>query len=225
MNGIRRNPFSAARFAPGAVPWLDADAGALAALATRACARGVRLQILGPHGSGKTTLLVELEREARKKNLRVRRARGSKLGLADLRMAGVDLLLLDEAEELGWLGFGAVRLMAKLSGAGLVVTAHRDLGLPTLARREATPELAARVVEHLLRGTDHRPPETSDLTVRLERHAGNLREVLFELYDDVEGADPTGRFRGGNAAGSTYASAPPHARQREDSRRARGRGL
>ena len=149
---------------------------------------GARFQIFGPHGSGKSTLLVELEREARKKNLRVRRVRGSEASLPGLRMAGVDLLLLDEAEELGTVRLARLCLLARLSGAGLVVTAHRDLGLPTLARREASPELAARVVEHLLRGTAYRPPATAELAVRLDRHAGNLRELLFELYDDVERA-------------------------------------
>ncbi len=71
-------------------------------------------------------------------------------------------------------------------GAALVVTTHRDLGFATLARREMTRALAARVVAHLLGETSWPPPSLADLAIRLERQHGNLREVLFELYDEVE---------------------------------------
>lgn len=185
LTGAAHNPFAAARFAPGALPWLGDDVDGMLA---RVCVSGSRHQILGPRGSGKSTLLCELERRARRAGWRVARVRGSR-GLAGLERA--ELWLVDEYEELSrwerWWVARRPRLPARGGRAALVVTAHRDVGLPTLCERAVSAEVARGVVERLLAGQgDFAAPSEADLALALWRHSGNLREVLFELYDQVE---------------------------------------
>ncbi|MBI3201389.1 MAG: hypothetical protein HYZ29_07580 [Myxococcales bacterium] len=174
--GAAKNPFCAARFAPGALPWIGDD---LDALAGRALVPGARHQIVGSHGSGKSTLLVELERRARRQGWSVLRVRGSR-GLGPRSRA--DLLLVDEYEELSVWG----RLRVRRWAGAVVVSAHRDVGLPTLCQRQASVALAEAIVARLAAGTDVVPPSAGELGALLGRHAGNVREVLFELYDQVE---------------------------------------
>jgi hypothetical protein len=57
--------------------------------------------------------------------------------------------------------------------------------LPEIYRTAVTPELAGRVVDLLLDGRTP-PPSEAELSDCLSRHAGNLREALFELYDVCE---------------------------------------
>ena len=72
------------------------------------------------------------------------------------------------------------------AGAGLLVTAHGDTGLPTLWRAEPDLSLARRVVDHLLAEWESvRVPEPL-LDTLFRRREGNLRLVLFDLYDWYE---------------------------------------
>jgi hypothetical protein len=72
------------------------------------------------------------------------------------------------------------------AGDGLLVSAHHALhGLPVLYETRVTAETAWRVVTHLM------PPDGTGLTrervaTLLASHAGDVREVLFELYDWFE---------------------------------------
>jgi hypothetical protein len=74
--------------------------------------------------------------------------------------------------------------------AGLLVTAHADMGLPMVCETVVTDDIAWRVVEQLteLGADEATSPAVSrdDVAASLERHAGDLREVLFELYDLYE---------------------------------------
>ena len=176
FGGAVHNPFCAARLAPGVLGWLGDDLGALA---RRALEPGARHQIIGPHGSGKSTLLIELERHATRAGWSVKRVRGSR-GLGP--DAKADLWLVDEFQELSvW-----DRWRLRRWPSTLVVTAHRDVGLPTLCERAVTLELAVAVVQRLGDGHGFSRPSPAELGVLLGRHSGNLREVLFELYDQVE---------------------------------------
>ncbi len=187
---LTHNPFSAARFAPGVVPWFGEAPDDLARMVERATRSGACHQLVGAHGTGKSTLLAHLDLEARRRGASVVRFRGSR-GLPVARLAalarrpGARLVLCDELEELGTtIAFAALSLFARSVRAGLVVSAHRDLGVPTLARRRVDAATARWVIDHL---TGSRFPERdASLEARLARHAGNLREVLFELYDEAE---------------------------------------
>ncbi len=188
--GLVDNPFSADRFAPLALPWFDGDEP-LASLVERVVERGAAHQIVGPRGSGKTTLLAHLERGARRAGGSVLRARGSRgLSLLALsrwaRRPRPRLLMVDEVEELGAAGVPLLRWIARLARAELVVATHRDVGLPTLTERRVDASTARRIVAHLVRDRALDVPSEAELEVRLARHAGNVRELLFELYDDAE---------------------------------------
>jgi hypothetical protein len=201
--GARDNPFCAARFSPGALPWLG-PAGELEALADRAFSRGTAHQLLGPHGSGKSTLLAHLVRVAAARGLRVARVRGGRRPLALVRSLSAEVLLIDEAEAIGPLLRPLVHL-ARTAGAAVVVAVHHDHGWPTLRRCAVDAPLAAAVVAHLGGG----PVAAAGLEARLLHHAGNLREVLFELYDAHEAAE-----RGSSPAAASAPSrggAPPSA--------------
>lgn len=172
----RANPFSASRFAPGALPWigdgdLDRYLGAI-------CVRGARFQIVGPHGSGKSTLLAHLERGARARGWDVLRFRASGGFVFPPRGA---LVLADEAEVLGAIG----RRILRASATALVMTGHRDLGVPTLCERRMDVPTLGSLVSLL---DPHRAYATDSLAALLARHDGNAREVFFSLYDDVERA-------------------------------------
>jgi hypothetical protein len=77
-----------------------------------------------------------------------------------------------------------VRLIAAARGLRVVVTAHGRAGLPILARCETSPGLLAEVVALL---PDHGGLITGDdIDDACRRHAGNLREALYDLYDRFE---------------------------------------
>lgn len=187
--GLASNPFSGGRFAPGELPWLADDPCEIERLADRALASGARHQVLGVHGSGKSTLLAHLARSGERRGADVVRFRGSHgvpvgalAALAGARTPRV--VFVDEVGELGLAGFVLVRAIAAALGASLVASTHRDLGLPTLLHARVSRTTAARVIAHL--APDAAVP--CDVDRRLLRHGGNLREVLFELYDDAERA-------------------------------------
>ncbi len=174
------NPFSAARFAPGTLPWIgDSE---LDRFLDMVCVRGARYQIVGPQGSGKTTLLTHLERGAERRGFPVMRFRGSRGFVLPPRGA---LVLADEAEELGAIGRGVLRACA----TALVMTAHRDLGMPTLTERRMDVTTLTKLVTLL---DPSAAPEEGALATLLAQHQGNTREVFFSLYDDVERARAAG---------------------------------
>jgi hypothetical protein len=78
---------------------------------------------------------------------------------------------------------------------GLLVTAHRPLlGLPLLYRTSTTPETAWRVVHYLLR-EEPSLLAPAEVAARLARHGGDVRELLFELYDWYEARRGSARSR------------------------------
>lgn len=177
----RDNPFNVQRVLeiryrlPMGVTWED--------LLDRLAALRWRAAIVGPHGHGKTTLLEDLAPRLEARGFRVRtislREAHPRLDQADravLRSFGPrDVLLLDGAEQLGWLSWRLLRLCTWKDG-GLVITSHRSGLLPTLFECETTPELLAGIVGELS-GTEVDAEEV------LARHGGNVRDALRELYD------------------------------------------
>jgi hypothetical protein len=187
------NPFATRHVRPGAIPYLFPPGEHAARVVERLRANGWRGQIVGPHGSGKSTflaaLLPELSRVGRIPLLvalhdgQRRLPPETRPALRALHPAGI--VVIDGYEQLGcWSRFWLERSCRRRSW-GLLVTAHRSVGLPGLLRTSVTLETAWRIVEHLL------PDPTglinpTDVAVRLAARAGNLREVLFELYDLIE---------------------------------------
>jgi hypothetical protein len=178
-------------------------------------------EILGPHGTGKSVLLATLmpaiERAGRRPVLIElhdgQRRLPSVLRRADipvchpvcpgsespedrqecLSSCGAEpptLLIVDGCEQLTRWNRWRMKRLCRRRGWGLLVTAHASVGLPELCRTAATPELAETIIERLMAGRT-RPFSAAEVTDCFARHRGNLREMLFELYDLYEQRRPS----------------------------------
>lgn len=146
--------------------------------------QGGRGAVVGPHGSGKTTLMLELAPRLEELGHVVRYHR---LGLQD-RALPADLLhdlgprsalLLDSAGCLWPWQWAILRWRARRAGV-LVVTAHLPGLLPTLCRCRTNPQLLDELAGEL-----GAPPRELgvDPDHLWQRHHGNVRDALRELYD------------------------------------------
>jgi len=153
-------------------------------------ALGRRAAVIGPEGSGKTTLLDALDRQLTGRGFEVRRLRAAPGGGALWSAAGParrdgagprTLLFVDGIDRLPAAARRRVRRAAR-GAAGLLVTAHRRLRLPTLIECATTPALLAALVEELAGGSAARWPVPAAAALHA-RHRGNLRTALLELYD------------------------------------------
>lgn len=193
------NPFSAARVRPGSMAFRLAEGESLEAIVVRLERSGRRGQIVGPHGSGKSTLLATLLAEMSRRGIVYARAdlhdRQRKLRPAfwsAVRSPSTALAVVDGYEQLAHLARLRLRAYCRLTGTGLLVTAHRSVGLPTLYRTDPSVEQAALVVEGLLRGFPPLVAET-DLQQCYHRYQPDIREMLFALYDLYESRRRTDR--------------------------------
>lgn len=152
-----------------------------------------RAALVGPHGHGKTTLLEDLGARLTERGFRVRTVTlhegDRRLDPAQRRilfhhLAPSDVLLLDGAEQLGRLPWLEVRTRTRPAG-GLIVTSHRPDRLPTLYECRTTPELLAEIVGELA-------GEGMETGALFERHGGNVREALREMYDACAEGGSTG---------------------------------
>ena len=149
-------------------------------------ALGRRAAIVGPQGSGKTTLLEDLAPRLRSRGFGVRELRLDtetprfEPGVLDRFFASLesrDVILFDGAEQLGFLAWSRFERRAR-AAAGLAITVHRPGRLSTLLETSTSPELLDDLVEEIL--GDRAPERTRGL---FEKHGGNLRDALRELYD------------------------------------------
>lgn len=195
LSGAAVNPFSTRYHAPGALAYcFEDDANASAeALYEKFLASGRRGEIVGPHGTGKTTLLCALETEARRRGHAVRRVTlreaERRLSAGWWRIDGVDrVVFLDGAEQLSRLGFWRVQRRCRREGLGLLVTAHRSLGLPALYSTSVSEAMARRLAERILASCPQAPRlvEPDEAAAALRAAHGDLRVALFALYDLYE---------------------------------------
>lgn len=188
------NPFSTRHVRPGAIPFFFPPGESPERLLARLAALGGRAQIVGPHGSGKSTLLAALAEGLRRCGRRAllielhdgqRRLPPAALGAAEPG----DLVMVDGYEQLSLWSRWRLRRHSRRRALELLVTAHRPIGLPTLWETSVDAPRARRVVDHLL-GPGRSPITDQDLAAALARHPGDLREVLFDLYDLLEAREP-----------------------------------
>jgi hypothetical protein len=185
----RSNPFSTKFIRPGAIPFQFGPDESAETLVRSLAERQWRGQIIGPHGSGKSTLLATLEGALTAGGVRWwstslhdgqrRMPRGwSQLG----RARQASLVIVDGYEQLArwqrWLLLAACRRR----GWGLLVTAHRDVGLPTLYRTVPSLEMAEQIVGELLAAEAARLP-SGQVEALFHAAGGDVRETLFGLYD------------------------------------------
>ena len=189
-HGTHENPFNSSRIRPGAMPFLfppNQNAETLVELLERNHWWG---EIVGPHGSGKSSLLASLipmiKRAGRPVVLVELHDGQRRLPMRfDARLQSHAVVIVDGYEQLSrWNRFWLKR-RCRRRNLGLLATSHVSVGLPEIYRTAVTPESAGRVVNLLLDGRT--PPfGEAELSDCLSRHAGNLREALFELYDVCE---------------------------------------
>jgi hypothetical protein len=191
------NPFVTRAIRSGMVPFFFPPGESLRELVDRLRESHWRGQIVGPHGSGKSTLLASLLPEITEHAGEIVVARlfvGRRRLPSEFQSAGrfrrpargTRVFVIDGYEQLpAWRRWRLQRRYLR-AGAGLLVSAHHALlGLPVLYETGVTAETAWRVVTHLM------PTEGTGLTRErvaslLASHAGDVREVLFALYDWYE---------------------------------------
>ncbi len=185
------NPFSTRYIRPGALPFLFSAGAQAADLVARLRQQRWWGQIVGPHGSGKSSLLAALRPSLETAGLApliVTLHQGQRrldVALNDQLAGQTRLMVIDGYEQLGWMARCRLKHFCRRHGLGLLVTSHRGCGLPPLFQTQATLPQAQAIVEQLQAGFAARiAPD--DVRAALQRHGGNLREMLFDLYDLYE---------------------------------------
>lgn len=109
------------------------------------------------------------------------------------------LIAVDGYEQLGPLARWRLSGYCRYNGRGLLVTSHDKTGLPTLWTTRTSPELALRLAAHLW-GESLPQAAIEHVNDRFIRRRGDLREVLFDLYDFYESQRPSRPAAGHDAA-------------------------
>lgn len=191
-----RNPFATRHTRPGRVPPLDSMGHPidLPTLLGRLRAGGASAAIQGNHGSGKTTLLMHLARSLEcvgglSACMRVRSRRDAAAAVAAIVTARAGTTVcIDSWEQMGMVLAAVARVAARIAGCGLLVTSHRDTGMPLLVRCETTPDLLAAIVRRLPESEQWlgRRVLAADVEHAFAACGGNVRDALYALYDRFE---------------------------------------
>jgi len=172
-------------------------------------------QIIGGHGTGKTTFLLEFMRILMQQGCIVHhfclhdRQRfltdifwERQISLNDQFKTGVigkvPITVIDGYEQLSLVEKIRLRRTCRKGRSGLLITTHYPAWrLPVLLRTETTDATLQYIIGHLFRELpDVKPPGNALCQSLFNRHQGNLRNVLFALYDHYEeSTDSTSDFR------------------------------
>lgn len=167
---------------------------------------GGRAKIVGPHGSGKSTLLATIIPILKRRGATVheialhdkqRRLPPDFLARNDFHAEKNVWIVVDGYEQLSFPARVGLKRFCRRNRCGLLITSHRSQrSFRLLASTEAEPELAQRIVDHLLDkfpvtgpgvATDRLVSE-SDVLEAFQACEGDMRETLFSLYDQYEQA-------------------------------------
>lgn len=186
------NPFLTRRVRPGALAYRFPPGVGVDDLIVKLRVARWQGEIVGPHGSGKSTLLETLAgplRTAGREVLRITLHEGQEtLPLpvgADEKWHDSTLVVIDGYEQLGLVSRYWLHSACQAHQAGLLVTTHSTAGLPELWRTGVTVDLAQQLIDELVAGCEF-PISRAAIERLLAQHQGNLRDVLFALYDLYE---------------------------------------
>lgn len=185
------NPFSTRHTRPGALAYRFPPGQNAERLVEQLREQHWHGQIIGPHGSGKSTLLATLIpaiEATGKRTLLVVLHDGQRRMPIDLKrtpeLSAGTLLIVDGYEQLARWNRYRLKQFCRRRELGLLVTAHAAAGLPDLFQTSTAPELAQGIVEELLAGQSL--VTADEVRDRFAVRQGNLREMLFDLYDLYE---------------------------------------
>lgn len=184
----RANPFATCWVNPDTAPLCVVDEETLRQLIDKLKQPGAQGAIVGPHGSGKTTVARRVADHFRCEGWRVYWSElhdGKRDDAGVIPAANEDanaLQVVDGYEQLGWFQRWRIRRRCRRSKARLLVTSHSSTSLPTLLRLEPDIETALEVFRQL---TAEIPTRVTpkDVAAAFKACKGNLRDVLFQLYD------------------------------------------
>jgi hypothetical protein len=193
----RTNPFATAFVRPGALPYFFEGGTSNESLIAKLRSCGWWGQIVGAHGSGKSTLLASLltplEKAGRRPVCITLHDGQRTLPLAASQISGWDArtqVVVDGYEQLGRLARWRLKSACRRHDAGLLVTAHKNVGLPHLWHTATSDGVAWQIVSRLMSEDEttsgHPIISEADVLAALRRHGANIREALFELYDLYE---------------------------------------
>ena len=183
------NPFATRHVRPGKIPYQFREGECAQDLLQRLALNEGWGEIIGPHGSGKSTLLetlVPLLGEQGKRVIRFSlhdRQRSLPVKRAEMRNWNQqNIVVVDGYEQLSWWNRRWLVRRCRRQHLGLIVTAHRNMRLPLLYKSQPDRETFVDVVEFLLKHPieSHQRQQILDT---FDRHLGNVREALFDLYD------------------------------------------
>lgn len=188
-----QNPFSTRQVRPGAVAYRFRQGQSAGNLVRRLENNAWRGQIVGPHGSGKSALLAALvpciEERGRRTVLIELHDGQRRLPINPKRIKGLidgTIIIVDGYEQLGFEGRWLLNRFCRRRKLGLLVTTHASAGFPDLCRTTASLPLADEIVSQLLGGESLILISPDELKERFTAHQGNMREILFDLYDLYE---------------------------------------
>lgn len=183
------NPFATRFVRPGAIPYRFPSGQSLEMFRRRLRDAQWMGQIVGKHGSGKTTLLRTLDNHwsswGRKAVTVTLRDQQRFLPIALLEAnswTSKTQVIVDGHEQLGWISRCWLSWQCRRTGCGLLVTTHDDQPFPTIFRTNTSKDLAGTLVRDLTRDRWDAPTQ-GDILRAFEQSGGNLREMLFLLYN------------------------------------------
>ncbi|MBM4002206.1 MAG: molybdopterin-guanine dinucleotide biosynthesis protein MobB [Planctomycetes bacterium] len=185
------NPFSTRFVRPGALPFQLPGTLTFPLLIEQLARQNWNGQIVGPHGTGKSTLvqsLIPVLRDAGRDVVTIVRHAVEKEPVLTPILSELNArrqLVIDGFEQYSCWDRWRIRRACRRAGAGLIVSTHRDMGLPMLFETRIDIALAKSIIRQLLAGQPIWIPDC-DIESAWARHGPNLRETLFELYDRME---------------------------------------
>jgi hypothetical protein len=148
-----------------------------------------RAAIVGNHGSGKSKLLNEFEPRLIEKGFVIQRLflnqekRKFPPGFLSeffSELTSNTIILFDGAEQLSNIAWNRFKKKA-LKAKGLIITCHEPGMLPALVETSSSIEVFRKILMQI--APDEVPGLESKLEPLFNKHSGNLRDAIRELYD------------------------------------------